>query len=76
MSRVVIVAVLLAFPWNAVRAAEAPARQEWNLDGVTREALVHVPAAAKTTPSPVVLARGSPGGSMAPSTLPRAACPS
>ena len=64
MTRVAIVAVLLAFTWNTVRAADSPARQEWNVDGVTRDALVHVPAAAKTTASPVVFAFHGHGGTM------------
>jgi polyhydroxybutyrate depolymerase len=64
MPRLAIVGILLALTWNAVRAADAPARQEWNVDGITREALVHVPAAAKTTASPVVFAFHGHGGTM------------
>jgi len=40
------------------------ARREWTIDGVTREALLHIPAAAKTTPSPLVFAFHGHGGSM------------
>jgi len=64
MSRVAIAVVLLVFTWNSVRAADDPARLEWNVEGVTREALVHAPAAAKSTPSPVVFCFHGHGGRM------------
>lgn len=50
---------------NSKRAiAEEPARREWQVDGVTREALVYVPAEAKTTAAPVVFAFHGHGGTM------------
>ena len=50
---------------NSKRAiAEEPARREWQVDGVTREALVYVPAQAKTTAAPVVFAFHGHGGTM------------
>jgi polyhydroxybutyrate depolymerase len=52
----------LAFP--AVRAAEPPSRREWTVDGVVREALVYVPAQAKTEATPVIFAFHGHGGSM------------
>jgi polyhydroxybutyrate depolymerase len=48
----------------AAQAADAPARREWKVDGVVREALVHVPAGAATNPAPVVFAFHGHGGSM------------
>jgi polyhydroxybutyrate depolymerase len=54
--------LLLELP--AVRAAEDLARREWAVDGVVRQALVYVPAAAKTNPTPVVFAFHGHGGSM------------
>lgn len=45
-------------------AAESPARRAWTVDGVTREALVYVPAAAKTTAAPVIFAFHGHGGAM------------
>ena len=45
------------------RAAEALVRREWTVDGVKREALLHVPAAAKTA-VPVVFVFHGHGGSM------------
>jgi polyhydroxybutyrate depolymerase len=39
-------------------------RREWTVDGVAREALVHVPASAKTKPAPVVFAFHGHGGNM------------
>lgn len=49
------------------RAAEggAPARRTWVVEGVTREALVHAPASAKTGPAPVIFAFHGHGGTMA-----------
>ena len=64
MSRAAIAVLLLVSAWTSVRAAETPARLEWKVDGVTREALVYAPAAAKTTPSPVVFAFHGHGGTM------------
>ncbi|MDO8541332.1 MAG: prolyl oligopeptidase family serine peptidase [Opitutaceae bacterium] len=49
----------------AVRAADAPERREWTVGGVAREALLHVPADAKTKPAPVVFVFHGHGGSMA-----------
>ena len=45
--------------------AEPPARREWTVDGVVREALVHVPAKAKSEATPVVFAFHGHGGTMA-----------
>lgn len=39
---------------NAKISAGAPARMEWTVEGVTREALVYVPPTATTKPTPVV----------------------
>ena len=53
--------LLAAFNLNA---ADSLARREWNVDGVVREALVYVPAKAKSEASPVVFAFHGHGGSM------------
>ncbi|MEY2882093.1 MAG: hypothetical protein RLZZ15_4473 [Verrucomicrobiota bacterium] len=53
--------LLLAAP---LRAADAPARREWKIDGVAREALVYVPATAASQPTPVVFAFHGHGGNM------------
>ncbi len=47
--------------------AQAPAlqRRQWTVDGVIREALVHVPANAREKPSPLVFGFHGHGGSMA-----------
>jgi polyhydroxybutyrate depolymerase len=58
---------LLAFFLTAASmaaAADFPPRREWNVDGVVREALVHVPASAATEPAPVVFAFHGHGGTM------------
>lgn len=64
MSRAAIAVVLLVSTWTSVRAADAPKRQEWKVEGTMREALVFAPAAAKTTPNPVVFAFHGHGGTM------------
>lgn len=59
--------VLLALgfvTFSLVRAAEGLPRREWTVDGVTRAALVYVPAAAKTTATPVIFAFHGHGGAM------------
>ena len=45
-------------------AADAPQRMTWTVDGVERKALVYVPAAAKSTATPVVFAFHGHGGTM------------
>ena len=47
---------------GVVQAQDGLKRQEWKVDGVTREALVYVPAGAKTSPTPVVFAFHGHGG--------------
>ena len=55
-------ALLLLLP--AFLSAEQPARREWTVDGVTREALVHAPSKAKTEATPLVFAFHGHGGTM------------
>jgi len=55
--------VLLPSAWG-MAVADNPSRMEWTVEGVTREALVFVPATAKTTPSPVVFAFHGHGGTI------------
>jgi len=45
-------------------AAGEPVRREWTVDGLTREALLAVPADAKTRPTPVIFAFHGHGGNM------------
>lgn len=47
-----------------IHAAEALTRREWKVDGVVREALVHVPPKAKSEATPVVFAFHGHGGRM------------
>jgi polyhydroxybutyrate depolymerase len=61
--RLLLFAIALGFILPC-SAEEKPSRREWTVDGVTREALVYVPAKAKTTPTPVVFAFHGHGGSM------------
>ena len=58
----VILALLLVTGTSAT--ADNLTRMEWKVDGVAREALVYAPAAAKTTPCPVVFAFHGHGGTM------------
>ena len=57
-----LIAVLAAT--QAARAADALVKKTWQVDGVTREALVHVPPAASAQPAPVVFAFHGHGGTM------------
>jgi polyhydroxybutyrate depolymerase len=56
-----LVSLLLAL---AAEAADGPVRREWKVDGVVREALVYVPAKAKTEATPIIFAFHGHGGSM------------
>src|SRR5690349_3516826 len=68
--RRMVVAFSFFVLWLAVLAdlpaAEALVRREWKVDGVTREALIHIPKNEKgqTNVSPVVFAFHGHGGSM------------
>jgi polyhydroxybutyrate depolymerase len=64
MHRTIVVAALLCSAWSPLFAAESLRRMEWKIDGVTREALVYVPAAAAKTASPLVFAFHGHGGTM------------
>jgi polyhydroxybutyrate depolymerase len=55
---------LLAGSVAAAATAELPNRREWTIDGVRREALVHVPARAAAPPSPVIFVFHGHGGNM------------
>lgn len=55
---------LLCLAAVAAAADNAPARRTWTVDGLTREALVYVPAQATNQPAPVVFAFHGHGGSM------------
>jgi polyhydroxybutyrate depolymerase len=61
---IVSFSALAAWSQQPVDDTKALARREWTVEGVTREALVAAPAAAKTTPTPVVFAFHGHGGSM------------
>ena len=63
MQRKFIILVLLLVAGKSAAAADFVARMEWNVEGVTREALVYVPAAARP-PTPVVFAFHGHGGTM------------
>lgn len=58
-------ATLLALPLLASRTSAAELlRREWEVDGVAREALLAIPAAASDTPAPLVFCFHGHGGSM------------
>lgn len=62
--RTLFLVAICSFDAFATRADDLLVRREWKVDGITREALVHVPPAAKTTIAPVVFAFHGHGGSM------------
>src|SRR5712691_11551343 len=55
---------LLALLGGPSLAADAPARREWTVDGVAREALTYAPPQAKSEPTPIVFAFHGHGGTM------------
>lgn len=57
---------LAALLWlgQEAKAADEPVRKEWSVDGVAREAMVYVPASAKTNAAPVVFVFHGHGGGM------------
>jgi polyhydroxybutyrate depolymerase len=57
-----LILVLLSLGRNSAAAIDNLSQMEWMADGVSREALVYAPAAAKTTPSPVLFAFHGHGG--------------
>jgi len=61
-NRWLVFLILTAACW--ARADEALIRREWKVDGVAREALVHIPVSAKTDPAPIVFAFHGHGGNM------------
>ena len=63
------IALAMAVLFGARSHAQAPAsselqRREWSVDGVTREALLSLPANARANPTPVVFAFHGHGGGM------------
>jgi polyhydroxybutyrate depolymerase len=59
-----IILALIVVIGGVARADDGPVRREWKIDGIAREALVYVPQAAKSTPSPVVFVFHGHGGTM------------
>jgi polyhydroxybutyrate depolymerase len=58
-------ALLLLLLIAPLTCADEPlAKRQWNVENVTREALVYVPATTKTNPTPVVFAFHGHGGTM------------
>ncbi len=59
--------IVLLFASSTFVSAAEPAltEKEWTVDGVAREALVHIPASARTSAAPVVFAFHGHGGTMA-----------
>lgn len=48
---------------QTLRATEALATRQWTMDGLSREALIHIPAQATTKPTPVLFVFHGHGGS-------------
>jgi polyhydroxybutyrate depolymerase len=62
--RNLLLLLLLGITTFSSPAADALARREFPVDGVVREALVYIPASAKTSPAPVIFAFHGHGGNM------------
>src|SRR5262245_38937988 len=54
----------LALLVSQALAQDSLTRREWSIDGVSREAQLHVPATAATTPAPVVFVFHGHGGNI------------
>jgi polyhydroxybutyrate depolymerase len=59
-----MILLVLGLQRHTALGAEEPARREWLVDGVAREALVYVPSSAKTNAAPVVFVFHGHGGTM------------
>jgi len=64
MKRSLVPSLLALFTLLQMAPAAEPVRQEWTVDGVTREALVVVPESAKTLAAPLVFVFHGHGGNM------------
>ena len=62
--RRLLLGLALLTPLSLLRAGDDLVRREWVVDGVRREALLHVPADATRRPVPVVFVFHGHGGSM------------
>src|SRR5437868_1840113 len=69
MRRAAYFVLLFVSLCRGMNAAEVRARREWKIGDQTREALIYVPAAAKTTPAPVVFVFHGHGGMMRGATV-------
>jgi polyhydroxybutyrate depolymerase len=58
------VATLCSHAETPVAPATGDFQRTWQVDGVTREGLLHVPASAKTKPTPIIFAWHGHGGTM------------
>lgn len=64
MFRPLFIMLVLSMAWSHARAEEELSRREWTVDGVAREAMVHVPLASVSGPRPLVFAFHGHGGTM------------
>lgn len=62
--RYILIAALILAAQPAAAGDKQPAEKQWQVDGVARKALVHIPTKAKETPTPVVFAFHGHGGNM------------
>ena len=66
MRSLIAVFLMVCAGASAARAADPPlAEMDWKVDGVDRQALVYIPAAADKEQAPVVFAFHGHGGTMA-----------
>jgi polyhydroxybutyrate depolymerase len=62
--RFILFCLVALFTTNSAHADDVLTHRQWTLDGVVREALVYIPAQAKSNSTPVVFAFHGHGGSM------------
>jgi len=63
--RLFLALILFLFGTGIAAADNSLSERDWNVDGVTRQALIHVPANATRSATPVVFVFHGHGGSMA-----------
>ncbi len=64
ITRIIVLLTTLTIFNPLANAEDSLTRREWTIDGVTREALIYIPATATTNAAPVVFAFHGHGGSM------------
>jgi polyhydroxybutyrate depolymerase len=63
-TRLLLVSALWMVSFSQLRAADELVLRVWHVNGVTREALLHLPPKAETVPTPIIFVFHGFGGFM------------